>query len=280
MSANEKLRVSNAQRSWADRQDPRIEYDRDGYCLGLRQNLFQALTECTRRELDEGDGAELGKNGQRGKLQALHSSSALVCNVFDYWRGRDLAVVANALDIKDRICEMSFERKFPTGVGAKAPNLDIALSLSAGGYFAIESKFTEPLSKSKKHSFLKEKYFDEQINRWTERGLPGAQKLANDLRAGQINFDYLDVAQLLKHMLGLAGGGSKWNLLYLWFDTGTAIADLHQQEIALFTESLEADRVYFSSTRYQDFFQRLSSIAGSEHTPYLSYLRSRYFVNA
>ena len=77
MSANEKLRVGNAQRSWADRQDPRIEYDRDGYCLGLRQNLFQELTACARRELDEGDGAELGKNGQRGKLQALHSSSAL-----------------------------------------------------------------------------------------------------------------------------------------------------------------------------------------------------------
>jgi hypothetical protein len=30
--------------------------------------------------------SELGENGGRGKIQALHSSSALVCNFFDYWR--------------------------------------------------------------------------------------------------------------------------------------------------------------------------------------------------
>lgn len=280
MNANEKLHIRISQRAWADHPDQKIEYDDDGYCLDPRQNLFQELTSCTRRELEEGDGAEIGKNGQRGKLQALHSSSALVCNVFDYWRGRELALIADALGIKGRVCGMSFEKKFSTGVGTKSPNLDLVLSLSAGGYFAIESKFTEPLSKSKNHSRLKDKYFDGNIKRWTKRGLPRAQRLADDLRAGRIKFDYLDAAQLLKHMLGLAGTGTQWHLSYLWFDTGATISGLHQKEIALFSESLGPDRGHFSSTSYQVFFQRLSSLVGSNHVGYLSYLRSRYFANA
>ncbi len=42
-------------------------------------------------------GSELGENGGRGKIQTLHSSSAIVCNFFDYWRAGDLKPLAEAL---------------------------------------------------------------------------------------------------------------------------------------------------------------------------------------
>src|SRR5687767_8908705 len=61
----------------------------------LERNLFEPLSPQARSEYNSGDGRELGNtNGSPGKMQALHSSSALCCNVFHYWRrvGRPEAI--------------------------------------------------------------------------------------------------------------------------------------------------------------------------------------------
>ena len=83
------------QRAWAIAN--RRATDEAGYCGCADDNLFLGLSAGARNDFDSGDGTELGKRGERGKIQALHSSSALACNWFDYWRGRDTTPLARAL---------------------------------------------------------------------------------------------------------------------------------------------------------------------------------------
>jgi hypothetical protein len=52
----------------------------------LEENLFQPLNAETKAEYKAGSGNELGSVDKPGDMYSLRSSSALVCNVFDYWR--------------------------------------------------------------------------------------------------------------------------------------------------------------------------------------------------
>ena len=117
-----------------------IRFDRNGYTESLEDNLFVALSDETVAEFVSGDGGELGEHGKRGKMQALHSSSALACNVFEYWRGRDAVALSGALGVAAGIGSIGFERKFPTGLQGYAPNLDVVLGcvygISAAGCFS------------------------------------------------------------------------------------------------------------------------------------------------
>src|SRR5208282_586444 len=83
------------QRAWATRNGR--WFDADGYCGCVDDNIFRGLSLAARKDFKNGDGAELGKEGVRGKIQALHSTSALACNWFDYWRHRDLGPLSRAL---------------------------------------------------------------------------------------------------------------------------------------------------------------------------------------
>jgi hypothetical protein len=150
------------QRIWAEARG--IPIDKSRYTISVHENLFQELSACSRREFEAGDGTELGGLGKRGKMQALHSSSALACNVFDFWRGRDKAELARALDLASTICGIHFERKFPTGVGPRSPNLDVVLEC-VDGLVAVESKFCEPYSTCHGHA-LSEKYFGGSGSNW------------------------------------------------------------------------------------------------------------------
>lgn len=269
--------VRLAQQAWAMNHDPPIVFDKDGYCETAGANLYQGLTASTKQELMEGDGAEFGKAGERGKFQALHSSSALVCNVFDYWRERDLSIPATALGIPERPCGIGFERKFKTGVGNRSPNLDLVFCLPGGRIFGIESKFTEHLTKAKAHNLLQEKYFADGARHWEEQGLHLTQVLANDMRVGRVQFGHLNAAQLLKHMLGLAKNSKEWRLHYLWFDTGTSISDAHREEVRVFANCLGPESARFTNQTYQEFFARLGATVVGDHDGYMAYLKARYF---
>jgi hypothetical protein len=196
--------------------------------------LFEPLSACSRRDIVAGDGGEFGEGDARGKIQALHSSAALACNVFDYWRGRDLAILARGLGLSTRLCGLAFEQKFPTKLGGIAPNLDVVFFACDGSVVAVESKFTEPFVKSKAKSFLKPKYFPLDRGLWRDAGLLGCQKVAEDLRDGQVRFEALDAAQLLKHMLGLALSGHSWTLICLWYDAGGSSSERHLEELGAF----------------------------------------------
>ena len=79
------------QAEWAKNQGldligSKITRGRPVYTLNLDQNLFQPLLPDVRMSFVAGDGSELGSSGLPGKMQAIHSSSALGVNVFQYWK--------------------------------------------------------------------------------------------------------------------------------------------------------------------------------------------------
>ena len=268
-------RIRSAQLEWA--KASQVALDKDGYCLELNANLFQPLSACSRRDFEAGDGAELGKIGARGKLQAVHSSSALACNAFDFWRGRDLELVGAALDLPERPCSMRLEAQFKTPLRGTPPNLDVAFEGVAGTTSAIECKFTEPYAKSKSKNLLKDKYFPSGDGLWAQHGLRAAQGIADALRAGSMHFTFLDGAQLLKHCLGLAYSTGKWTLTYLWYDVGGDEGDGHRLEAARFIEALKADKAGVTALSYQEFFSRLIPTLPASAAGYRQYLEGRYF---
>jgi hypothetical protein len=131
--------IKARQCEWAIRNG--LTFDSDGYCACVDDNIFGGLSAGARKDFESGDGTELGKKGRRGKIQALHSSSALASNWFDYWRGRDLEPLSRAFRVPDPFSTLALEQKVPTGLGGIGPNLDVFLTCADESVFAIESKF-------------------------------------------------------------------------------------------------------------------------------------------
>lgn len=182
-----------------------------GYVAKLEDNLLvESLRDDTRREFNEADGDEL-----REKMRALHSSSALVVNVFEYWRDseRDRKPLAGALGLSTDIESICFERKMPSGLRGNPPNLDVMFALSDGRCLAVESKYLEPYG-SHRGGFAAS-YRGE----WERNGFTSCEQSAEDLRSGHPRYSWLSAEQLLRHILGLANQpkGCQWGLLYLWY---------------------------------------------------------------
>jgi len=98
--------IREQQRRWAESCG--LVLDRSGYTAQPGENL-PWLTAKTEQEFRAGDGYEFGRNGKPGKITALHSSSALAVNVFDYWRERDPAPVAETLGLAYPHIQIGFE---------------------------------------------------------------------------------------------------------------------------------------------------------------------------
>lgn len=70
------------------------------YTECIEDNLFaRQMLESTKREYSSADGQEFGNGEFPGKMQALHSSSAIVVNVFEYWKSKSPDFIAKALKI-------------------------------------------------------------------------------------------------------------------------------------------------------------------------------------
>lgn len=271
--------IKARQRAWAIRTGRK--FDEDGYCTLLEDNIFRGLSPGARKDFESGDGTELGKSRGRGKIQALHSSSALACNWFDYWRGRDLQSLSRTFGVPVQFSTLALEQKFPTGLGRIPPNLDVLLTCADGTAFAIESKLTEPYTKSSGKAYLKRKYFHDGRSLWTEVGLPGCQAVADALRREPHDFNVLGVAQLLKHMLALARRfDHQWSLCCLWFELPGSLADQHRRELTAFTAHLGADAANFLALTYQELFARMVPFVEQDHSEYIAYLRDRYVSDA
>lgn len=261
-------------REWA--QANAISIDSSGYTLTLSDNLFIDLSPAARAEFSAGDGGELGSSGERGKMQALHSSSALACNVFEYWRERERGPLARALGVDDTIASVRFERKFPTGLPGNAPNLDVVLEVEDGLLVAIESKFLEPYGRPHPAGF-KPKYFEDSPGLWERQGMRRCQAAAEALQAGEVSFRWLHAEQLLKHILGLSKSGAEWELLYLWYQPPGDAGTEHAAEAEAFAEMVAADGIGFRSMTYQELFGRLQQTCQRD-VEYLDFLGSRYFA--
>jgi hypothetical protein len=268
--------IKARQRAWAQRTGHSLN-DQD-YCGCVDDNLFEPLSAAARANFEEGGGKELGTPPEPGKIQAVHSSAALACNWFDYWRERDFGVLSTAFAVPDPFVTLRLDVHVPTGMRGADANLDVVLTTANGSVFAIESKFSEPYAPSPATSVLKPQYFAQGKSRWTDVGLPGCQAVAEQLRSGQHGFAVLDVAQLLKHMLALARTGKRWTLCCLWYEVPGAVADAHRKDLQTFAAQIGDDATHFTALTYQELFTRMEQAAGAEHRGYMNYLRDRYIA--
>ncbi len=264
--------IIESQRQWAGARG--LTLRTNGRVSFLEENLFAPLHADTRAEFEAGDGDEFGTADKPGKMYSIYSSSALACNVFDYWRKRPMIPLLQACEIRGASSVLKFEQKFSTGVGSRPANLDVLIMSSGGDCLpvAIESKFTEPFQVGER-DFLKTAYFSKP-EIWEE--LTNCRGLAESLTAKE-RVKCLKAGQLLKHALALTRkfGKQQFVLLYLWYDVpGSDAARQHRAEVQEFG-SLLGDEVLFRSDTYQNVFDRLSPLASG--TEYEAYLRARYF---
>ena len=167
---------------------------------------------------------------------------------------------------------------------------------------AIESKFTEPyIDGSNKNSEMQDSYIKKE-SLWKE--IPHIEKLANAIHAQNYQIENceikesidnlrktkrLDVAQLIKHILGLRTDNEKISkdkkitLLYLWYDVpGTEEAKEHQEEIEAFASIAKADGINFRHITYQKVIENLDKEEYKnieKFEEYINYLKNRYKKN-
>jgi hypothetical protein len=273
--------VKRQQRKWATARD--IAVDQNGYVSNERYNFFVPLSAKFHDALGGAGGGELkDQRHHPAKIRALHSSAVLAINVFQYWDCRGGPVLPAALGFAAELNSVDIERQFPSGLGGTPPTLDLVLTLDDGRLVAIESKFTEWMTRKRpKLDHFREKYLPAGGDFWAKLGLTRCQALAAGIADGRTVFRHLDALQLLKHALGLRNSApGPFSLLYLYYDHPgmSESAGRHRQELDLFAEHVDA-ALDFRSLHYQTLFAALSAAAGVD-PGYLDYLRARYFTSA
>ena len=255
-----------------------IPFDSRGYVRSVEDNLWKPLTPHAQQAFDAGAGKELS-----GHMRALHSSSALVVNLFDYWTNRDPKPLLSTLGM-DCVGEVivDFEAQFDTGLSGTPPHLDVSITKCGSFVVAIESKFTEHMKRATRgKSEFRISYFPESHELWAEKGLHDCQALAQELwaeerRGGRQRFEYLDPRQLLKHALGLVTQlGNRFSLHYLYCDYPGDQLEAHRREVNLFEERV-GHELGFKALSYQEVYARLGDF-GQVDSEYLDYLGARYF---
>jgi hypothetical protein len=253
---------------------------RPAYTRTLEENLFEPLSEEARREYEQGQGDELQQN-----MRAVHSSSALACNVFHYWKSRgQLAPIATACGLPAGSgMSMRFEVRHPIAANLNRevfpydPNPDVEFLFVPGQGVraaALECKFGEPYG-TRGHSGIKRAYLA-QPNLW--EGLPHCRDLAARLCPDDSEFKQLHAAQLLKHVLGLkhSYGPGGFILAYLWYDVPGGEGWQHRQEVERFATVIRQDGIDFRAMTYQQVLLSLAREHRDGHAAYVDYLAERY----
>jgi len=274
-------RVLEQQRQWA--RESHIPVDEKGYVKQVESNLFEDLTPDMRQEFDEGDGDELGG---RHKMQALHSSSALCCNVFAYLRRQHLmGEFLGFCGLRDGpVARESFEERLPITSGPsrarfrRPANLDLVVEYADASNplaLGLESKFAEPY-RGDSHSLSSTYLAVPDI--W--KGLEHCRHLAGTMVEACTRFVCLDAAQLLKHILALRNkwGDNGFVLAYLWYDVGGDEGRLHRDEAEQFSAVVKGDAIRFVSNTYQELIPFLARRLGDAHRTYSEYLTKRYLA--
>lgn len=275
--------IFTKQVQWAKNNDIPLEGSqgsrgRLAYTKELEDNLFQPLVPVVKMSFQKGDGGEL-----KSKMKAVHSSSALGVNIFQYWlTAQQIPAIAQAcrLSVKESKTAADIEFEFKAKINSsfsRSPNIDVVIKLapeSAVTHFAIECKFSEAYA-SQGHGGIKQKYL-EHAEIWSD--LPNLYKFAQTISPDDTKFHHLHPAQLVKHILGLnqKPGAGKFKLLYLWYDVPGSEGARHAQEIETFKAVTKKDGIFFDALSYQELIVRLCSTCGDEHKKYVRYISSRY----
>lgn len=256
---------------------------RPAYTSKLEQNLFQNLLPDVRKSFATGDGGELSSNEFPGKMQAVHSSSALGVNVFQYWKSINAVPVIAA---QCGLCrggsqvstDIHFEEKYPINYTfGYHPNIDVVIHNAPSARikrFAVECKFSEAYG-ARKHGGLKAKYLEIE-DLWAD--IPSLLGFAKRISPDDNKFVHLHPAQLLKHILGLKRqfGKAGFRLLYLWYDVLSDQGKQHRDEVLKFSEVTKTDGIKFHSLSYQELIVNLANKLRPGHPDYIRYLTERY----
>jgi len=289
--------IKSKQQIWAGRKKFQLiggtipDRGEKNYLHNLTDNLFEPLSKESLYCYNSGDGGETRDSKTRlAKMKCLHSSSAIVVNLFQYWQKNVYPISyacgltsknPSGIDVLNENIssnKIKFEEKFEIS-GDKSefpysPNIDVVIYNPHSLVYAIESKFTEPYNKEKKAG-VKQKYIV-NTSFWT--GVPNLYELAKEICPNNNKFRYLDAAQLIKHILGLKRQYNKsgFNLLYLWYDVIGEDSFNHRKEIAEFAEIARKDNIKFKSKTYQEVIIRLSKEYYDGNESYCDYLTDRY----
>lgn len=254
---------------------------RPAYTSPYGKNLFQELLPDTKADFDSGDGGEL--KGKPPKMAAVHSSSALGVNIFEYWQKvGNVPAIATACGL----CAISskspqrvrFEQKFEISPKFRySPNIDVVIDTDGRSRikaYGIECKFSEAYA-TRRHSGIDPKYL-ELAGLWTE--IPSTRGLAEAIESKDDMFIHLHAAQLIKHVLGLKNKYSLkgFRLLYLWYDVLGKEGAIHRKEVEKFTDIVTQDGIMFKSITYQELIVRLSEQVNDAHKQYMDYISTRY----
>jgi len=241
-------------------------FDSKGYLKNIAHNLLPNVRlEQFEDDLIQGSGKEFD-----WKLLAVHSSSALVVNTFAPFKDTpsDLSLF-NVNGFKS----ITFEKKLPTGLSGTPPNIDL-IAENDTDVVAVESKFLEHFVQ-KRPKFTKT-YNKDNLPKAEDKWLDLIDRFRNSFSRN------LDVAQLIKHYLGLRNAAEYVNhnitLLYLfWEPENTKPFDLfrkHRDELKGFSEEIAGTSIRFIYKSYLELWLEWEDqgVIG-EH---LGHLRKRY----
>jgi hypothetical protein len=222
-----------------------------GYFNRPEDNLLEIFSNWKEieNELRKGKGNEL-----ENKFLAIHSSSALCVNNFAPFKGskNEISFYGNA-----NFEKATFEMELSTKISK--PNLDLFLE-NKNIMIGIESKFTEYFKKNINHTK------DNLCKYYKRKELSYLPDKFNSLLLDYINSTdemYLDVAQLIKHSIGLINNKGQKNavLIYIYWQPTNwedfEICKKHSEEVNLFSDkmSLFQDVISFKYLSYSDLWR-------------------------
>jgi hypothetical protein len=255
-------------------------FDSQGYVLDPQENLVSGVDiEDIRADFEAGAGHELAE-----KMRAPHSSSALVANTFGKWR-RDPSSLSLAGETAFKL--LRFEKACPVGLVRPNsrfitdPHLDV-LAISSDAVVAIESKCLESFS-------IKMPNFSDSYDTIQDaRAESPYFKLVEQSKEKSCGYRRLNVAQLVKHYLGLRAcyPEKRITLVYAYWEPRNAndFAEFveHRSELERFCDSVRSDStVAFRAVCYRDLWDEWQSAKNPEWlTKHVHVLRQRYDSSA
>ena len=242
----------------------------DGYLTSddPKDNLIDLLPNCWEKiaeELNAGGGGEMKRKvDEPPKFCAVHSSSALCVNNFAPFKEHRNHAKLSFLGYSG-FQEAWFEEKQPTGLRGTPPHLDFYLECPEV-IIGIESKFTEHLGSPKPPNHKTgnrennlEPYLDPKELSYLPKGFQETiiEHYFNDDKPQR-----LDVAQLIKHTLGLLKNCREKKkeaiLVYLyWEPLNPTIDNLfaeHRHNIKMFKHRIE-HFIEFVPLSYPEFWK-------------------------
>ena len=206
-------------------------------------------------DLSQGSGNEL----QSGKFNSIASSSALGVNAFGVFYEPQF-MTWPTID-SQKFTNPTFEKKLQNGLRGTNPNLDVFFENDTS-VLAIECKFLETLVKKIP------KFSDQYLNIKDDRRNSKWFRLMIEIINGNINFRYLDAAQLIKHYFGLAHEYADSDLDleigYVFWEPDKngeisgPVIDLyaeHREESEKFAALVSGDKVRFSFYSYFELIE-------------------------